>query len=148
MWKPEYSVGVGPIDDQHQRLFQIFGHLMDAIHTGETEATLERIFVQLRGYVTSHFRFEERLMRKAGYESLEDHEGLHDKIRENLCEFRSRFNKAGDVETRNGVVDEVVVFMNQWLVGHILGEDKKYMPFMNTPEVQKLADTYYHDEKG
>ncbi|MBF0613953.1 MAG: hemerythrin family protein [Magnetococcales bacterium] len=148
MWKPEYSVGVGPIDDQHQRLFHLFGLLMDSIHSGETESTLDRIFVQLRGYVTSHFRFEERLMRKAGYPALEEHEGLHDKIRENLCEFRSQFNKARDETTRNQVVDAVVVFMNQWLVGHILGEDQKYMPHMDNPEVQKLASAYYHDEKG
>ncbi|GAB0056408.1 Bacteriohemerythrin [Candidatus Magnetaquicoccaceae bacterium FCR-1] len=148
MWKPEYSVGVGPIDDQHQRLFQLFGLLMDSVHNGDTESTLDRIFVQLRGYVTSHFRFEERLMRKAGYVDLDEHEELHDKIRENLCEFRSRFNKAQDDETRNAVVDAVVVFLNQWLVGHILGEDKRYMPYLNTPEIQKIAATYYHDEKG
>ncbi|MBF0340965.1 MAG: hemerythrin family protein [Magnetococcales bacterium] len=148
MWKPEYSVGVGPIDDQHQRLFQLFGLLMDSIHNGETESTLDRIFVQLRGYVISHFRFEERLMRKAGYATLDEHEGLHDKIRENLCEYRSRFNKARDEESRGAVVDEVVIFMNQWLVEHILGEDKKYAPFMDTPEVHKLAESYYHDEKG
>ncbi|MBF0183426.1 MAG: hemerythrin family protein [Magnetococcales bacterium] len=148
MWKAEYSVGVGPIDDQHQRLFQLFASMMEAIHNNKAVDEIDRIFVQLRGYVTSHFRFEERLMRKGGYPATEEHENLHDKIRENLCEFRSRFLKAEDEQGRHGVIDEVVLFLTNWLTGHILGEDRQYMPYLNTPEVQKIAEQYYHDEKG
>ncbi|MBF0309586.1 MAG: hemerythrin family protein [Magnetococcales bacterium] len=146
MWRPEFSVGVAPIDDQHRRLFHMFGLLMDAVHEQQTESVLDDLFFQLKGYVTSHFRFEERLMRKAGYPILDDHEVLHDKIRENLCEFRSRFQKARDEESRNAVIDEVVLFLVNWLTRHILEEDRQYASYMDNPEVQRLAAQYSHDQ--
>ena len=146
VWKSEYSVGFAPIDEQHKRLFGLFGELMDVIHEGAANERVDKVFIQLKGYVINHFRFEERVMRSAGYPLLDDHEDRHDKVKESLCEHRANFNKARDVETRDAVVNEVVKFLTDWLTGHILVEDMKYIPYLDNAKVDKIVAKYAHDQ--
>ncbi|MBF0368759.1 MAG: hemerythrin family protein [Magnetococcales bacterium] len=130
VWKDEYSVGIGSIDDQHKRLFQLFGQLMDAIHSGDAIQVMDDIFLQLKGYVTTHFRFEEQLMRKAEYPEYEAHKAGHEKIKTDIQNLRSRFHQADSQEAKGRIVEEVVDFMTNWLTGHILSSDMDYSPYL------------------
>ena len=84
-WKPEYSVGVPSVDDEHREMIDmingVYEGLGDAPDLQETEKCLEEIFTA----ISLHFALEERIMRDNAYseydEHKEDHEDLLDEIR-------------------------------------------------------------------
>ncbi len=90
-WKPEYSVGIASMDDEHQEMIAminaVYGQLGEAASSEDIEAGLEAIFSTISG----HFALEERIMLDAGYDEYadhkEDHEELLDQIRDLMDEY-------------------------------------------------------------
>ena len=90
-WKPEYSVGIASMDDEHRGMIglinDVYAQLDQSADVYETEACLEEIFIA----ISSHFALEERLMLEAAYSEYdahkEDHENLLDEIRDLVDEF-------------------------------------------------------------
>ncbi len=90
-WKPEYSVGIPSVDDEHRAMIDmingVYEGLGDAPDLPEIEKCLEDIFTA----ISLHFALEERVMRDNAYseydEHKEDHEDLLDEIRDLMDEF-------------------------------------------------------------
>ena len=130
LWNDTYSVGNEDIDLQHQRLFSLFNALVEAIEGGKQQsAALQTLFRQLFGYVKSHFRFEEALMKSVEYPDFKEHKVGHEKIWDRLKEYRTNFHQIVDRE-RGAKAKEVAEFLQDWLQGHIKEEDQQYAPFL------------------
>ncbi|MBF0161662.1 MAG: hemerythrin family protein, partial [Magnetococcales bacterium] len=129
-WDERYSVSHPTIDAQHQRLFTIFNGLIRSIATGDGLFGVEKAFLQLRGYVKNHFRYEESLMRVNRYPDLASHKEQHDKICVDMKRFRSRFNAAND-QDKARIARELAAYFSGWLQGHIKVTDKQYVPYVN-----------------
>jgi len=103
-WKPEYSVGIASMDDEHREMIGmingVYAQLSRSSVAAEIEAGLEEIFTTISG----HFALEERIMREAAYEEFEahkdDHEELLDEIRDLMDDFLA------DPETGGRLLEE------------------------------------------
>jgi hemerythrin-like metal-binding protein len=125
-WDDTYSVNVGEIDEQHQKLVGMLNDLHEAMERGKDKDTLQEILFGLFEYADEHFEVEEKYFEEFGYEDAVPHKKQH-------RTFITRVNNmkqglASGSETRSM---EVMEFMKTWLQGHIKGSDQKYSMCFN-----------------
>jgi len=125
-WNDGMSVGVRKVDDQHKRMVVMINELHMAMRGGKGRKELEHLFKELADYTVTHFRTEEELMLTYGYPvgDYEFHKQEHDKLTEQVKELRSKAE-----EGKLAITIEVMNFLRDWLVNHILDTDKKMGPF-------------------
>lgn len=124
-WKEEYSVGVQLIDDQHKVFIGIINELYTAIMEKKEKTILDDVFRQLVAYTQFHFQTEERYFDEFQYEGSEEHKVAHKKLCDQIAELETK---------RESIMEnpfELMDFLEDWLVGHIMGMDKKYGPCFN-----------------
>ena len=119
----KFKTGVSIIDEEHQMLFDIIGKIYDAI---EVELVHDKfdlildILDELKEYTQVHFADEENYMKEIGFEGLAQQEILHQKFIETLAEVNLDDVDDNQVE----YLYEVLNFLQNWLVNHILKVDK------------------------
>lgn len=124
-WKEEYSVGVEMIDEQHKVFIGIINELYTAIMEKKEKIILDDVFKQLVAYTQFHFQTEERYFDEFQYEGSEEHKAAHKKLCDQIAELETK---------REGIMEnpfELMDFLEDWLVDHIMGMDKKYGPCFN-----------------
>ncbi len=120
-WEERYSVGVGLIDQQHQQMFRVINDLVDIIHgVPDTERVAELLDAIIR-YKRVHFATEERYFEEFGYEGAAEHIAEHRKFDETLAGIKEKH-----VDDTTGLAFELVDFLEDWLVRHLLHTDQKY----------------------
>ena len=122
-WDQRYAIDIGEIDEQHRRLFHLIGVVHEYSVAGADREQMGRIILELVAYVHTHFSYEEELLIRSRYPAFEQHKAIH-------VWFTQHVN-ALDVKFRQGQTalgPEMLVFLNDWLLQHILGTDKQYMP--------------------
>lgn len=124
-WKDEYSVGIPVFDAQHQRLLRMVNELQDALINRQTKETMGRIINQMTTYTVTHFRTEEQYLERYGYPDLAEHRKQHESFIELVSNFRLDWEHDRPVRTR-----EVLSFLKEWWVSHILETDMQYSPFL------------------
>lgn len=130
-WKESYSVGVRELDEQHQRLLEIINDLGS---TREEKRDSHRFFAVLNAlikYAESHFETEERYMREHGYADFEDHREQHVLFTERIFLLQAKLERE---EPR--VRDEVLDFLREWHLSHVLGVDRHYIRFFAQKQVK------------
>lgn len=125
VWEDKYSVGIKEIDDQHKGLFDIINDLYEAIKLNKNKEILSDIINKLVKYTEVHFDAEELLMSLYKYPDLEEHKRLHGKFTSKVIEFRDNFNPTTLMTSL-----EVMEFLKQWWMHHVLDTDKQYSPFL------------------
>ena len=130
-WNETFSVGIGSIDEQHKRLVSLVSGLFDAMSQGKGAQVLANVLTTLVEYTKTHFRYEESLMQTHGYPGLAAHKAEHDQLAAKANDLLERFKTGSttiSVQTGN--------FLKEWLVGHMLGADKKYSSFLQAKGVR------------
>tara|TARA_R110002095_G_scaffold14856_11_gene18715 strand:+ start:137 stop:535 length:399 start_codon:yes stop_codon:yes gene_type:complete len=120
-WKEEYSVGHPLLDQQHQGLIQLINQLTKAADSG---GMIAYIFDELDHYVKEHFRFEEQLLRQAGYAEFEAHKAQHRAFEQWLRAVRQSFSVGG--QSALLLAESVNAYLRGWLINHILKSDMDY----------------------
>lgn len=87
-WKPEYSVHVQKIDDQHKQLLKLIFKLFNAINTNLTKNELGEILEELIEYAGYHFATEEMYFREFDYENADEHIREHRKFSKKMLELQ------------------------------------------------------------
>ena len=118
-WSPALQVGHSEIDRQHQKLIDLANRLNAAMQAGQGRAICGDILQELVDYTVSHFGFEEGLMHTHAYSDREAHLEEHRKLIQSVTEFKQQFD-AGQAS----VSIELMGFIRDWLVNHILKVDK------------------------
>ncbi|HBM45580.1 MAG: Hemerythrin HHE cation binding region [Parcubacteria group bacterium GW2011_GWF2_38_76] len=121
IWIKEYSVEIKEIDEQHQHFFSVLNELNTAIYAGKEKEWMGHVFDQLDGYARFHFATEEKLFDSVKYEYTDAHIEKHDEFRKKLEEFRRGFEIS-----KEGISGELVKFLEEWFVEHIMKVDKMY----------------------
>ena len=120
-WSDRYSVGIGRIDAEHQKLVALVNELYAAILENKQAAVLGKILDGVAAYTVSHFSAEEGLMKRSGYPDFARHKAEHDKLVVQVKQLQAEL-RAG----KPALSQEVMNFLQTWLLSHILGMDKKY----------------------
>lgn len=118
-WNSGMSLGVKALDDDHKRLLGTINELYRAIDANEEGIVLEEIFATLEEYVVQHFHREEALMRKCGFEDLDEHIQQHQNFAQHVPELKAKLLAAQDYIT----AQEVSIYLTDWLINHIIAED-------------------------
>ncbi len=120
-WTDKYSIGIKEIDNQHKGLVIIINELFKLMSEGKAKSQLNDIFDHLTHYTKKHFSTEELVLYKYAYPELEQHKNEHKKFIKKIENFRSDF-----VNKKITLSLEVLNFLKDWLLNHILISDKKY----------------------
>lgn len=124
-WSEKFLTGVKEADEQHRKLVELINELYEAMKQGKGREVLDKILDELVKYADYHFSTEETLMSKYGFPELAAHKKEHENFKVKIKEFLEKKAK-GEVT----LSIEVMNFLKEWLVKHIMGTDKKYGPFL------------------
>jgi hemerythrin len=122
-WKETLSVGVAEFDTQHKRWLEIINELHEAMRVGKGKDILEQVFRELVQYTRVHFSAEEKYLTSTKYPAFTQHKALHDQLTAKILDFQKQL-QAGKV----ALTLQVMNTLKDWLVNHIMEEDKKYSP--------------------
>lgn len=123
-WEDRYSVKISKFDLQHQQLVSMINQLYEAMKIGKGQVELGKILEELVDYTRKHFSSEEALMLKHAYPKYAEHKTSHDRLTQQVIEFKNQYN-----EGKIGLSIQMMNFLKEWLVNHILDEDKAYSHF-------------------
>lgn len=119
-WNDRMTVKVRQFDDQHKQLVAMVHKLNEAMKKGEGNKVIGDILMGLVGYADSHFKDEEAMMQKHNYPDYPAHKQIHDDLRKKVGEVIVAF------EQGRAVPAEIMAFLSDWLINHIMKVDKKY----------------------
>lgn len=119
----KFKTGIPMIDEEHKTLFDIIGKIYKAIETDLVHDKFDLILDildELKEYTIVHFADEENYMKEIGYDGLAQQKILHEKFIETLNEV----NLDHVDDNQEEYLYEVLNFLQNWLVNHILKVDK------------------------
>lgn len=120
-WKPEYSVNENELDSHHKRLFDILNLAYENIINTSEAYSITSVLNELSEYLKHHFSAEERLMGEKGYRFIDAHVAEHRHLSEVIESLRTNPH-----ENSLDAAKELIVILGNWILHHILIEDKKY----------------------
>ena len=121
-WEDRYSVGVVEIDDQHKRMFATINELLDSIKTGTTEEHIGSVIDSLIQYKIFHFATEEKYFKEFNYEGAAFHISKHQEFNKKLSFLKEKY-PSPTIEFAYELVD----FLEDWLLDHLMVVDQKYV---------------------
>ena len=124
-WKEQFSVGVKEIDRQHQGLLDIINKIIDSIEKENAWESTKPIIDSLIHYAYNHFATEEQYMIKVHYPELSEHIQLHLNFIKRVFELSLKVSQNGPE-----IQQELLKFVAGWYYEHVLGIDRKYMPYL------------------
>jgi hemerythrin-like metal-binding protein len=123
-WNDRYSVELPEIDDQHKALFGMINDLWRAIIDRKSDEAVGAILTRLEDYTIMHFSAEEALMRMLSYPNLDSHRKTHEKFIQQIAIAKHRHLEGRVIGL------EVLHFLNNWLIDHIMTLDKGYAAYI------------------
>ncbi len=122
----KYSVNIRQIDEQHKKLIAIINEVFEKKMDNVGEGTAADILAKLTEYTQTHFQDEEKLMQQFNFPDLEVHQRTHQyfvkKVRQYVQDFRNN---------QEFLTDDLLCFLRDWLINHIMETDKIYATFLN-----------------
>lgn len=123
-WGETLKLGIPIIDREHEGLIQTLNLLYQKTLSNEPAQTLKPILESLIEYTVKHFKTEEDLFKKYGYESTVEHTNEHDNLKSQVVKFKEEFDQGN-----SHLGFELLDFLRKWLTSHILISDRKYVKF-------------------
>lgn len=125
IWDNTLSVEVEEIDEDHRKLVGLFNMLNHSVMAGDATDYIEAVLEELISFTVWHFRHEERLMLKYGYEGMAEHKTEHQQLIESARTLQQKCLQQG-----KSISSEEIEFLEHWLTGHILGADMELGSFL------------------
>jgi len=136
VWHDKLVTGIGKIDEQHQILVNLLNEANIKLTPNNNAKFLEEITRNLLSYALYHFETEEGLMQKYDYiEDSDAHIRQHRSFSAKVVAVRNDI-KTGIPISR----EDLLSFLNSWLINHILNTDKQFAAFL-------LASEKYRSDK-
>lgn len=122
--KPEYYTGIDMIDEEHKQLFDYANEAYELLHeefTPDKYDDIAAILEKLREYTKKHFADEEAYMESIQYKRLFTQKIQHNQFIEKLEQFDLAHLKDSDCQDEQ--IMEILDFLTNWLIDHILHVD-------------------------
>jgi len=122
IWDDSYITGVEGIDLQHKKLVDMLNQLDESLNIGGDTQAVIKLLDELVEYTQYHFKEEEQFMQDQEYDSdaYKDHLLVHQQFIEKVKQAQTQCHNNPDK-----VTDELLDFLVQWLINHILLTDKQ-----------------------
>ena len=125
-WHEEYSVNIQRIDAQHIRLFNTANTLLDILESGNGLEQAAGALDFLLEYTTYHFAEEEALLQQYNYPFEDQHCQRHQALLGHVQDLKAQMASHVGLSSQ-----DLLGFLRDWIVNHILIEDRKYTAFLN-----------------
>ncbi|NJD38551.1 MAG: bacteriohemerythrin [Geobacter sp.] len=125
-WDDSFSTGIQKFDNEHKALFKMVNDLHDAMQQKRSKEAIGQILRELADYTVNHFAGEEELFAKTRFPEEEAHKRLHKALVDQVVELIGKFQSGETLLTQ-----DVISFLQKWLIDHIKGQDKKYGPHLH-----------------
>ena len=125
--KDEYLTGIEFIDNEHRRLFEIAEEtyqLKNEEFIPDKYDQIRSLLNELKDYTAMHFSHEEEYMQSIGYKKLFTQKIQHEAFIHWL-EEQELDSIDEEYEDQNAVIDNILKYLTDWLVSHILDTDKQ-----------------------
>jgi hemerythrin-like metal-binding protein len=122
----KYSVNIKIIDEQHQVLVEIINEVYRAKMDDSGKKAIADIIAKLIQYTKTHFAMEENLMKEYGFSYLEAHSSFHRVFESKVEQFFNDFKSNEEL-----LSDDILQFLRDWLLNHIMNTDKIYATYLN-----------------
>jgi len=119
-WNDALSTGYRPMDADHMRLAELVNELHDNLLAGSSMTLIEAGFHRIARHTANHFRHEERLMAESSFPDSLNHTLAHQQLETQIADLLRQVDAGEPVFTL-----ELVEFLRNWLLNHILSMDKK-----------------------
>ena len=121
-WDDTLSTGIGEVDSQHHKLFDIANRL-SILRTGRASAEqITAVLHDLQEYTVYHFRTEENLMEQ--HAISEAHRKSHKLAHQGFIRQVERANKLAPANP-DTTADLLHAFLAQWLLHHVANMDRR-----------------------
>jgi hemerythrin len=121
LWREGYSVNNEELDSHHRKLIGIFNKLYEFYLTDVDSIAIGQAIDELIEYTDYHFEAEVKYMMEREYIDIAAHKIEHLFFKEKISYLQYR-NLMNDAE----VSKELVIYLGNWLINHVLRVDKKY----------------------
>ena len=121
--KEEYLIGIEEIDREHKVLFEIADEIYQLCgneFVPDKYDHIRHILEELRDYTLTHFEHEEAYMESVGYKRLPEQKRQHEAFEETI----GGWDMEAIDEDQDETIEEILRIVTNWLVNHILYEDK------------------------
>ena len=129
MWKEEYLTHVKELDEQHRKLVELinnlYADLLECQNNDQKQSLVNRLLEELIEYSVYHFTAEENLLLQYEYPRYELHVEEHERFKSQVAQFMK-----DQSEAERALPFPLVVFLRDWLISHVLTEDKQYGPYL------------------
>lgn len=124
-WNSTYESGHSEIDEQHQKPVDIINDFYSAFANAEAHEKIGTVIGDLVNYTVFHFTAEEEILKNSAYPEKEEHIKTHKSFVDKLKDYHKEL-KDGNMTTTY----DLMTFLRDWLLEHIMGTDRKYMSFL------------------
>ncbi len=125
-WNTTYELGVKIIDEQHMKLVDIINDFYNAFATAQAHEKIDEIINELVNYTIFHFTAEEEIFSNSNYPETDGHKKKHKEFVDELKRYHQEV-KDGNMTTTY----DLMTFLRDWLIKHIMGTDRTYLPYIN-----------------
>ena len=84
-WKPEYSIGIESMDDEHREMMRLINDIYAELDSDSDADLVNQCLGDIFNTISMHFALEEKIMKDGAYAEFQahknDHEELLDEIR-------------------------------------------------------------------
>ncbi len=132
-WSDAYSIGHDEVDKQHQVLVELINKLYDSFLSAKAYDMVSEILDEMIDYTQYHFGYEHEIFEKYSYPEYEEHKTVHESFVMKTIEFKQKI-AAGE----KTVTYDIMIFLRDWLIEHIQGEDTKYVDYFKEQEIEEF----------
>jgi len=130
-WKAEFELGIPEIDRQHRRLVEIGGALFELISDQTRTDYYDEIMAMLKeleDYTVTHFAYEEAAFDAKGFIGTDAHKFEHKLFIKKLEKYQNNLESVD--RNQKDVLLELLTFVSDWLVKHIIKTDREYVELL------------------
>jgi hemerythrin len=125
VWKDEYKVHVGVIDDHHKKFVDILNNLQKVLEKAPCAENISEVFFSLLNYAEHHLLQEEIYFKNYKYPGFQQHKDAHKSFLDRIAQFQEDY-----AAKRENVCLDLYRFLKQWFKEHILMYDREAVKFL------------------
>lgn len=133
-WKPEYTVYERELDSHHQQLFELLNAAYESVMNSSEADCIKAVVNDLSECLKTHFAVEEQFMEGRGYQDVDAHIAEHRLFAHAIETLRMNRH-----DSHLEAAKELIVMLGNWVLRHILVEDRKYTEGVCMAEVNSTG---------